>query len=447
MDLVPVKSLLGTIKFVNEEFCLKSSPKTLDSFSSLAKKDGRLLWMKLGETFVYRFNLRMSLPRQGGFKCFYYIHLHHRTDQSITSNLYVHAKTPQGALSCLEYILRMGDEGFDYVSISCLQTKTNFVFPNGLKQCNVSNFQRSSSLSSFTHSTSTGSSGTPPTSPLPLELIEKIIKIHPDRWLLLKNICLTNTQSHVLASLPAKLSLTGVQFQDGGATFVRSYTKTGRALRGVRFRDCPFDSEATFSTFMAACGKSNSLESIAILTPIKPRECLLLTGLAYALRQSSTIRSLCLGWSHEEKENLLLQSGAKYLSWLELVHAIAVNQSLRKFILKSTDSRIPDHSSKASRALLTREVAAILKRNPRIQHVPFNPNIFDSSLWDIEVVPILGGEYHSSLIRGLHEECADDDELRGALVGRIVSRMVAPNPLLVFQCLAQHLDLVVQYRH
>lgn len=441
ISIVEVNHLGPSLRrFVDEECCLKTHPRKLTDLANLAMEEGRLVWTQLGRAFVYGIRLPNQTTAER-YQCFYYVHLSHHTNRSKSRNLYVHSVDLQGALRCLAYLLRLQDTELEYISISCLETRTNIILPTATRS------GRSIDNCLVTHPLRK--------KPLPLQLLQKIVDLYPKRWVVLSKLCLNNTTSRFLASLKAKLSLSGVTFEDGGEAFIRSYVAAGRNLRGVRFYGSPFGADdELFSEFLGLCGPSRFLEYIELISPM-PYKHILGGGLAQALRQSKTIRSLHLGWptDNSPEANRMVQPSKKDgkatdQNWVAFTRAVIANQSLLELSFKIPPQTSPSQGRvteqrHAARIFLTMEVAKMLKCNPRIQRLPYQRELFDWQVWKVLVAPILRGDYHRRLIESLHHQNADD--VRAALVGRVVSQLVAPNPGLVYKCLELHTDIVVQY--
>lgn len=418
-------------RFVDEECCLDMHPEKLTDLANLAMEEGRLVWTLLGTSFVYG----IRLPEAEGYKCFYYVHLRHHTNRNKSRNLYIHSIDLQGALQCLEYLMRLDETELEYISISCLESRANLILPlvphtgRAVDECLVNHPLRKKSL--------------------PFQLLQRIVDIYPKRWMVLTKLQLDNTASRFLAQSRARLSLNAATFEDGGETFIRSYVEADRTLRGVRFCDSPFQLDELFSEFFGLCGQSRYLETIQLVPPIPYKN--ILGGLSQAIRQSKSIRSLHLGWPKDNapEKYRLIQSTKKddklaNKHWVGFTRAVMANRSLLEFSFDvyQHQARVTEQRH-AARIFLSMEVAKMLKCNPRIQRVPYQSELFDWQIWKALVAPILRGEYHRRLIESLHHQHADD--LRAALVGRVVSQLVAPNPGLVYKCLELHTDIVVQY--
>lgn len=447
--------LVGDIFHPKSNLAHAESPSLAD-FATIVGKSSVLLWMTQ-HVFCFSFKLR-NLPNE--FECHYYMHLSSdASNRDRSCNLYIHSQRgrKEEALRCLEQILSMEDTGFDYISVTCIGTNTNFLLPTTWSsRASASNVDMSSQCI-VQHQGQLYNAMTcendPQRSSLAMDVMGLFMggsasTLHR-RWIILSDIYLTNDQARFLASGSAKLSLNNAAFEDGGYEFLRAYRESGRRIRGLRIQKNPFYSNAMCASFLSEIGHpSCQVKELEILSLSYQDG--ILSALSKALRVSKSLRALYLWWTTKKDEKLFLLPAydslqhPKSTCWEEFLQALKINKSLTELTMESTwcwkATNVMPYVSMVS---LTKDIAAVLRSNPRIQHVPFHHKLHDLQLWETEVRPVLRGEYHTQLIRQIQKEA---DHWRAGLLGQLLSHSVSTNPTLIYCTLQLHTDVVVQHQ-
>jgi hypothetical protein len=215
------------------------------------------------------------------------------------------------------------------------------------------------------------------------------------------------------------------RLEDGGVALVES-VRQGLGPKGLRFRGNIFDSSERLYTFMNALRGNTYLERLELSFQFHRQDH---QALAAALHENKGLVHFAF---RDCKMNAFNMN-----TWNDLLESISMHPSLCSLEMRAWRRGL----SAKKRREVTKAVANMLLKNPRIDAFPFNDS-FDLTLWNTLVVPRLECNLYRKRCVPLQQ--IELRSTRAAVVVRALA-VVASNPSLLYMLLYQNWDVVLNY--